>query len=118
MRRIAVLLLCLASFWGYSQKLVRAEYFIDTDPGPSKGVPIIGITKADSLDVKNLPVPTTGLAEGSHILGLRAQDSLGMWSPTYIMSFSILSGNGNLSTFNQSRLVRAEYFIDTDPGPS
>jgi len=97
-------------------KLVRGEYFIDTDPSAGKGIPI-SFSTADSISINNINIPTTGLTIGSHLLGVRVKDSLGIWSPTVINPFNIQKGGGSLAKQNTTKLVRAEYFIDTDPSP-
>ena len=117
MRHFTIILLCLSGHFTYGQKLVKAEYFIDKDPGPGFGIKIQEVTKSDSLNIKNIFISSAGLKEGSHTVGLRVKDSLGIWSPNYTTSFSILTSNKNISSFNQSKLLIAEYFIDKDPGP-
>ena len=70
--------------WGiinisFAQKIIRAEYFIDADPGRGNGIPISINSQSDSIDL-NVFIPTTGLASGSHQLFFSFQDSLLNWS--------------------------------------
>jgi hypothetical protein len=114
---LTILFLTFLSLHSLAQKIVRAEYFIDIDPSPGKGTPIIASKYGDSISVNNNNIPTTGLSNGSHLLGVRVRDSLGMWSPTVINPFNIQNAVSSLTKPNVTKLVRAEYFIDIDPSP-
>jgi hypothetical protein len=65
-----------------------AEYFFDTDPGYYLASPI-AITP--SIDISNFLLNTniTGLAAGNHKFFIRGIDSIGKWSHTDSLAFSI-----------------------------
>jgi len=68
--------------------LQTIEYFIDTDPGMGKGIPIaFGTGKQVSDAVAQINV--TGLAAGSHVLGWRSRQANGAWSHTVTLDFSV-----------------------------
>ena len=80
----------------------RVEYFWDTDPGMGNG-----ITQAlDASGMADLSILTEGLAEGIHVLGIRAYN--GNWSATqyYLVTLPHTS----------DVVDRVEYFWDKDPG--
>lgn len=98
------------------QNIVSAEYFFDTDPGFGNG---IAITLSPGVDIANAAISlnTTGLGNGIHRLIIRARNAEGNWSVTAVREF--------LADFNPSytaapaapaNIIRAEYFVDTDPG--
>lgn len=80
--------------------IIAAEYFYDADPGIGNGTPLVV-----SGSTINTTIPTTGLSDGVHYLFIRTKHDGNIWSlaePRYL----------NIRT----RIVQAEYFIDTDPG--
>ncbi|MBX9784135.1 MAG: T9SS type A sorting domain-containing protein [Chitinophagaceae bacterium] len=95
--------------------LVRAEYFIDTDPGTGNGTAII-ITPA--VDITNLiaGINTTGLSNGIHRLYIRSRNNEGSWSITNQKDFLVDSDPAYPTIPAPQNIIRAEYFIDTDPG--
>lgn len=68
--------------------LQQIEYFIDTDPGFGKGVPVVVNTTTKIAD-SVFTVNTTGLVAGAHKFYLRTKDSRGAWSLTNIVSFNV-----------------------------
>jgi hypothetical protein len=88
--------------------LAQIEYFWDTDPGFGNG---ISVPVAPNQEINtNLVVSLTGLTPGIHVLGMRAQDTNGVWGTTHPHAVYVLP---DLSVTNVSRI---EYFWDTDPG--
>lgn len=79
----------------------QAEYFFDEDPGVGNGTALAVLPGAQSI---TSTIPTTGLDDGEHLLFLRTRQA-GQWSLSEPIAFYI-----------QTRIVEAEYFIDTDPG--
>lgn len=108
-RLIVLVLLCLSRFVD-GQVLQRAEYFFDTDPGFNNGTPL-NITIGDSF-IYSGNIPTAGLSEGLHQLCVRAVNSSGIWSLTQKHTFYITR-----LLIPSTSLVKAEYFVDDDPGP-
>lgn len=97
-----------------SPPIYRREYYIDTDPGPGNGV-VSAFVFADSITETISSIPTTGLAQGAHMLFVRYQDSSGNWGMSQGVAFGI-SGSAGIPETIAPRLARREYFIDTDPG--
>ncbi|WP_422105618.1 T9SS type A sorting domain-containing protein [Winogradskyella sp.] len=91
-----------------SASIVSAEYFIDTDPGPSNANPLT--ISGNAID-QNINIPTTGLADGVHKLYVRLHNADGSWS-LYDKAVFYLSADLSNTAF----LSEAEYFIDIDPG--
>ncbi|MBA4851549.1 3-coathanger stack domain-containing protein [Emticicia sp. BO119] len=90
--------------------LVRAEYFINTDPGFGLGVNIPVSTGQTSLSNVNFTIPSGSLTAGTDYLYIRTKDESGKWSEVLMKQLD------NLVTPPTPALVRAEYFINTDPG--
>lgn len=88
----------------------RIEYFIDNDPGFGSGLPI-PIVPGANLNSVSFIIGISSLENGFHKLFIRAQDENGRWSMTNFRSFLKETINTE-----ESKLVKAEYFIDTDPG--
>jgi len=68
-------------------EITAAEYFIDTDPGEGLGTPI-SITPSTSV-VTEGAVPTTGLALGTHTMGIRFKGNTGIWCAAELAEFTI-----------------------------
>lgn len=79
----------------------EAEYFFDVDPGVGSGNPFAVGSGVQSFIST---ISTAGLADGEHVLFLRTRQG-GEWSLSEPIAFYI-----------KTRIVAAEYFIDTDPG--
>lgn len=85
---------------------VMAEYFIDTDPGYGKGMPIQKI----STDTLHFVLSIEGLKAGAHILYVRSADDGGKWSSTVARPLYV-------SPVAKEQFVEMEYFFDdSDPG--
>ncbi len=92
--------------------LVKAEFYVDTDPGygAATAVPIGGgVTNATGV---SLVVPLGSLAVGFHRLFIRTLDANGKWSQTTSQLFYL----DDLTTTTAPALVKAEFYLDTDPG--
>ncbi len=85
---------------------VMAEYFIDTDPGYGKGIPLQKI----STDTLHFVLSIEGLKAGAHMLYVRSSDDGGKWSSTVARPLYI-------SPVRQEQFVQMEYFFDdNNPG--
>lgn len=103
----AIVLLCASA---YGQGINRAEYFLDSDPGPGNGTNIPIGSPGDNINfTTNIPVGS--LPVGFHFLGVRVKQLGGPWSNFEARGFYITS-----SVTNTANIIAAEYFIDTDPG--
>jgi hypothetical protein len=67
--------------------ITTAEYFIDTDPGIGKGVPV-AMVAANPKTGFAMPVNVTGLTAGPHTFYLRTKNQLGQWSLTNVFEFT------------------------------
>jgi hypothetical protein len=92
--------------------IVKAEYFFDTDPGFGSGNNI-PVTPGTSILDASISANISLLSSGIHQFYVRVKDAAGNWSITN-RSFFYIPGNTNTTAI--ADLVRAEYFIDTDPG--
>lgn len=90
--------------------LAAMEYFFDTDPGQGAGIPIPVGSPSDTFDI-TLNIPVSGLSEGFHNLYVRAKNQANQWSLVDSRMFYLV--DPIVQTY---RLVRYEYFFDTDPG--
>jgi hypothetical protein len=88
--------------------IIEAEYFIDTDPGVGEGIPIPFVPGSNLPDIL-FSVNTESLSPGIHYLFIRAKDESGKWSHTNLFSFLC-------EHLSLPDIVKAEYFIDVDPG--
>ena len=108
---LTVLTLLLSVFHGiYAQDILKAEYFIDTDPGVGNGTRISDFSSGQPTD---FTVDATGLGIGKHNLFVRVQSADYKWSVYQGKSFFIEDPSANAVAYD---MVAAEYFIDTDPG--
>lgn len=87
--------------------VVKAEYFINVDPGFGNAISI-PITPGDDIDNFVFPVNISDLAMGMHRIYIRAFDGTD-WSITHQLLF--FKGINPGAPIN-----RVEYFIDADPG--
>ena len=88
-------------------QISRVEYFYDLDPGLGEGLLYPTTEMSSSLTIDNAQFSATGIGDGYHRLGIRAQAGTnGMWSPTYWQEVLV----------NAAGISQIEYFYDTDPG--
>ena len=103
----------------HSQKIIKAEYFYDTDPGQGNGTPISFTAPGDSV-LETLSLNTTGLSSGYHKVIVRVMDSTNVWSIAAARFFMVAPQFNQIQPgFNPqppSKIVAAEYFYDADPG--
>jgi len=93
--------------------LAAAEYWFDNDPGPGNATALT-ITGNPSETVENFAIPLGSLEAGFHNVGLRIQDTDGIWSLYDRRAFYIIEPEGINPIAN---LAAAEYWFDNDPGP-
>lgn len=101
----------IASAATNAPSIIAAEYFIDKDPGSGNGIALSVGTTGDVVSF-TVPIPTTLLAPGFHILAIRTKDAAGTWGLFESRPFYI-SGTAT----DAPAITAAEYFIDEDPGP-
>jgi hypothetical protein len=101
-----LLLICCYGGMAQPPKLVRAEYYIDSDPGYGKATAMA----LSSLPAISVSFDITKLSSGPHVVGMRSQDSIGSWS---------LDNKWILVKLSQSdketrapKLIRTEYYIN------
>ncbi|NVO21225.1 MAG: PKD domain-containing protein [Bacteroidetes bacterium] len=97
-----------------AQSLIQAEYFLDADPGPGYGIPV-SLVSSDSLDI-NFAYNLGNLSKGWHTLSLRTKDQIGRWSNVKSNTFYVYDCTSHILSSSASRIIKAEYFFDTDPG--
>ena len=89
----------------------KAEYFFDTDPGFGNGIDIPIATPSTNLSDIGFPVSLDNLSTGLHVLFVRSADANGKWSITNRFLFY-----RTIPASPPANIVRAETFIDNDPG--
>ena len=94
-----------------AQNIVKAEYFLNTDPGFGSGVNM-PVTPSGNISNLSFNVPIGSLPTGFHTLYVRAKDANGRWSITNHKTFY----KETVATVSLPNIVEAEYFFDTDPG--
>ncbi len=112
-KNILLLIACCIAFVPMQAQvnIVKAEYFIDADPGFGKAINI-PVTAAANIADRAVAIPITAVPDGFHNLFLRTADANGVWSVTNKLSFYKINSNAVLLP----NIVKAEYFIDADPG--
>ena len=91
----------------------RVEWFLDNDPGYGNATPI-SIVAGQDLPSLAINIDLVPLNQGIHIVGVRSRDANGAWSLDNKWIF--LKPYNNSGAIPQPKVVRVEYFIDTDPG--
>ncbi len=72
-----------------SSAIAGAEWWADADPGVGLGAPLTAADGTlDSLGEDLLASPVA-LAPGDHVIGLRARDAAGNWSPALLVPVSV-----------------------------
>ena len=92
----------------------KVEYYIDTDPGYglATDVPISAGTPINNLSIN---VPMTSVSDGFHRVFVRTKDVNNVWSMVASNTFLKMAVPAN-PTIPIPTIVKAEYYIDTDPG--
>ena len=86
------------------------EYFFDNDPGYGNGIDL-PFNPGDSITLFTELASDT-LSSGFHVVGIRAINADGVWSPTEFRSFIV----GSTNLLAVSPITKIEYFYDDDPG--
>jgi hypothetical protein len=91
------------TFWASDANTApNGEYWADTDPGVGNGIAI-------QSPYGSFSVQLSGLAVGTHTIGVRAKDPSGNWSPTATTSLTVLASGSTTQT------VSGGGTITTDP---
>lgn len=89
-----------------------AEYWFDTDPGFGNGNALT-VTGTPDETTESYAIPLGTLDTGFHSIGVRAQNTDGIWSLYDRRVFYVFE---ELSSDPISNISGAEYWFDTDPG--
>jgi len=93
-------------------QLTKTEYFVDNDPGFGNGTSIkTDYTSTNQSIDYNIDIKS--LKDGLHFLYIRSLDAYGKWSFKYIRPFYKAK---TTPIDNPPFIVKAEYYIDVDPG--
>lgn len=103
--------LVLAAAISAGQQINRAEYFIDTDPGFGLATPVPVTIPGNDLSL-DFHVDAGDLAQGFHMIVVRARDDLGRWSHSHQQIFYVFKR----VPAEDSEITGIEYFVDEDPG--
>ena len=107
---LAILLFPLSI--GAQSGLQNAEYFVDSDPGEGLGTAMTAQDGNFQELLEGAYQSISSQSEGEHLIGIRFQDSLGVWGPVFRSIVSVQSP----ITARDYHLTQAEYFWDSDPG--
>ena len=91
----------------------RVEWYLDKDPGYGNGTPLT-IASAPDLSNLSINIDLAPLQQGVHIVGVRSLDANGAWGIDNKWLF--LKPYSGTATTPLPKVVRVEYYIDTDPG--
>ncbi len=94
-----------------SADVTFAEYFIDADPGFGLATPVPIASPGNNLSL-SFHVDAAGLAQGFHVMMVRACDDMGRWSAIHQQVFYVFKA----VTMEIPDVTGMEYFIDEDPG--
>ena len=112
MRKLLIISLLLIEFFARGQSIIKAEYFLDIDPGAGNGIPI-SVSAFDSV-TQTFAINLNGKI-GLHSLALRIKDNKGNWGFHKDVLFYAYDTSHQI-LLNPAEMIAAEYFIDTDPG--
>jgi hypothetical protein len=100
---------------GPVSNITRVEYYLDNDPGHGNAT-ALSIVPGTDLSGQFINLDPATLAEGVHILGIRARDASGAWSLDnkllFLKPFTTSAGIPGVVP----NITRVEYYLDTDPG--
>ena len=112
MKKIAsILLWLLCATHLHGQGFIKAEYFIDTDPGLNNGTAIPLSTSSDTA-VFTASITIGALSTGFHTVSIRMLHNDGTWGLFETRQFYVTPP---LSA-DAANFAAAEYFINSDPG--
>ena len=77
-------------------KIVRLEYYVDSDPGYGKGTPVT-ITSATDISSVIFDADISNVTNGNHKLGIRSLDENGAWSLDNEVAFT--GGTGSNTSY-------------------
>ncbi|MBN8852151.1 MAG: hypothetical protein BGO55_00200 [Sphingobacteriales bacterium 50-39] len=100
---------------GPAPNLSRVEYYLDTDPGYGKAT-AVAFTPGTNLANINININPSSLANGIHLLGIRAQDAKGDWSLDNKWLFARPYPADSTGPGPILNLTQIEYYFDKDPG--
>lgn len=108
MRTIFSIVLALVFYSATAQtNITKMEYWIDSDPGIGNAANI-PVTASPDVQINQFSIPMT--TAGVHIIGIRCRDAKRQWSHTNFYPVLVVNPPAN------SKIQKAEYWIDTDPG--
>lgn len=96
--------------------VVKAEYFVDTDPGFGNGndIPLVS---GNDVTMSNVVATLGNLSNGVHNVFIRTKNANGNWSLSNSNRIAVVAVNVNIPPAAAPQDITAlEYFFDTDPG--
>lgn len=79
-------------------KIIRVEYYVDSDPGYGKGTPVT-ITSATDISSVIFDADISNVVNGAHKLGIRSLDENGAWSIDNKIDFTGGTGSNTSNTW-------------------
>lgn len=109
---IIISILAFGQLW--SQSLIDAEYYFDSDPGIGNGTPVSISPGDDITETFNFSVSPVG--PGFHNLFIRVRDDMGRWSLVRRHLFYVYDDSPMDISKVSPDLTGFEYFFDKDEG--
>jgi len=113
MKKLKIVLTSLLMFglyYSYSQNIIEAEYFFDTDPGIGSAT-TLNLSPGDTSDL-SFTLPTSTLTEGFHTFHIRYKNDIDGWGMYQSRTFHI---QGDKMIDPDPKILHAEYFFDSVP---
>lgn len=106
------------------RRIVAAEYFVGGEPEPGTGTPFEFVgTNSSAGAWEALAAPTARIANGTSKVGIRFKNAAGQWGNAVLRGVTMYSSNFTVAppasgtNTATNRLIAAEYFVGSDPGP-
>jgi hypothetical protein len=106
------------------RRIVSAEYFVGEEPEPGTGTPFEFVgTNSSAGTWEVLAAPTAGITSGTSKVGIRFKNAAGQWGNAVLRGVTMYPSNFTVAppttvpNVATNRLIAAEYFVGSDPGP-
>jgi subtilisin family serine protease len=95
--------------------IAGGEVWVDLDPGIGAGQPMTAADGSFDSTAEDLVAVIAGLGPGDHVLGFRARDTAGNWSPAALLAVSIAAPPASAPPVNSTASPTAELSVTTPP---
>ncbi|MEM7012248.1 MAG: hypothetical protein AAF585_12255 [Verrucomicrobiota bacterium] len=98
-------------------EVVQAEYFWNADPGEGNGISMLALDGSLDESLEIAMASASPPAAGIHSLHVRLRGADGVWSGVFSTIVEVKDPAQTVANLREMRIVQAEYFWDSDPGP-